>query len=95
MWTPWRINFCSQPVTLVLSHLPLSHLPSMELHTFCQYRPGGWDSLDALVGRLRAAIEEHGGRPDAIPVLRARAWAEVVPAVEHRRGLLERRRRLP
>nr|CAD1836173.1 unnamed protein product [Ananas comosus var. bracteatus] len=26
-----------------------------------------WGSLDALVGRLRAAFEEHGGRPDANP----------------------------
>uniref|UniRef100_A0A453NGG8 ALOG domain-containing protein n=1 Tax=Aegilops tauschii subsp. strangulata TaxID=200361 RepID=A0A453NGG8_AEGTS len=26
-----------------------------------------WGSLDALVGRLRAAFEEHGGRPEANP----------------------------
>uniref|UniRef100_A0A0D9VCK8 ALOG domain-containing protein n=1 Tax=Leersia perrieri TaxID=77586 RepID=A0A0D9VCK8_9ORYZ len=26
-----------------------------------------WGSLDALVGRLRAAFEEHGGRPDSNP----------------------------
>ncbi|KAK3131067.1 hypothetical protein QOZ80_6BG0501580 [Eleusine coracana subsp. coracana] len=26
-----------------------------------------WGSLDALVGRLRAAYEEHGGRPEANP----------------------------
>ena len=26
-----------------------------------------WGSLDALIGRLRAAFEEHGGRPDANP----------------------------
>nr|AAK39585.1 hypothetical protein [Oryza sativa Japonica Group] len=26
-----------------------------------------WGSLDALVGRLRAAFEEHGGHPEANP----------------------------
>ena len=26
-----------------------------------------WGSLDALVGRLRAAFEEHGGRPESNP----------------------------
>ncbi|KAH7522083.1 hypothetical protein FEM48_Zijuj07G0100200 [Ziziphus jujuba var. spinosa] len=26
-----------------------------------------WGSLDALIGRLRAAFEEHGGRPEANP----------------------------
>ncbi|KAL5768138.1 hypothetical protein ACOSP7_014717 [Xanthoceras sorbifolium] len=26
-----------------------------------------WGSLDALIGRLRAAYEEHGGRPEANP----------------------------
>ena len=26
-----------------------------------------WGSLDALVGRLRAAFEEHGGKPEANP----------------------------
>ncbi|CAA0817772.1 Protein LIGHT-DEPENDENT SHORT HYPOCOTYLS 10 [Striga hermonthica] len=26
-----------------------------------------WGSLDALIGRLRAAYEEHGGSPDANP----------------------------
>ncbi|CAF1924040.1 unnamed protein product [Brassica oleracea var. botrytis] len=26
-----------------------------------------WGSLDALIGRLRAAYEEHGGRPDSNP----------------------------
>ncbi|XP_062230541.1 protein G1-like1 [Phragmites australis] len=32
----------------------------------CPLRPA-WGSLDALVGRLRAAFEEHGGRPEANP----------------------------
>ncbi|PPR84314.1 hypothetical protein GOBAR_AA36397 [Gossypium barbadense] len=26
-----------------------------------------WGSLDALIGRLRAAFEEHGGKPEANP----------------------------
>ncbi|CAI0464787.1 unnamed protein product [Linum tenue] len=26
-----------------------------------------WGSLDALIGRLRAAYEEHGGRPESNP----------------------------
>ncbi|XP_057789736.1 protein LIGHT-DEPENDENT SHORT HYPOCOTYLS 6-like [Salvia miltiorrhiza] len=26
-----------------------------------------WGSLDALIGRLRAAYEEHGGKPDSNP----------------------------
>ncbi|KAI3466907.1 hypothetical protein Pfo_023570 [Paulownia fortunei] len=29
--------------------------------------PQAWGSLDALVGRLRAAFEENGGRPEANP----------------------------
>nr|DAD18167.1 TPA_asm: hypothetical protein HUJ06_019630 [Nelumbo nucifera] len=26
-----------------------------------------WGSLDPLIGRLRAAFEEHGGKPEAMP----------------------------
>ncbi|KAL6888719.1 hypothetical protein ACP4OV_009745 [Aristida adscensionis] len=45
---------------------PFFGLPSPPAPCPCPLRQA-WGSLDALVGRLRAAFEENGGRPDANP----------------------------
>ncbi|KAG5236355.1 G1 protein [Salix suchowensis] len=55
-----------------------------------------WGSLDALIGRLRAAFEEHGGKPENNP-FGARAvrlyLREVRDSQAKARGLATRRRR--
>ncbi|XP_062221279.1 protein G1-like1 [Phragmites australis] len=45
---------------------PFFGQPSPPAPCRCPLRQA-WGSLDALVGRLRAAFEEHGGRPEANP----------------------------
>ncbi|KAL4377107.1 hypothetical protein GQ457_02G033830 [Hibiscus cannabinus] len=49
-----------------------NHRPPMSL-SMCsgvhvlEFLRQAWGSLDALIGRLRAAYEEHGGRPEVNP----------------------------
>ncbi|XP_021811119.1 protein LIGHT-DEPENDENT SHORT HYPOCOTYLS 1 [Prunus avium] len=45
---------------------PFFGLPNPPAPCPCPLRQA-WGSLDALIGRLRAAYEEHGGRPEANP----------------------------
>ncbi|KAL9247991.1 hypothetical protein vseg_021358 [Gypsophila vaccaria] len=45
---------------------PYFGLPNPPAPCPCPLRQA-WGSLDALVGRLRAAYEEHGGRPETNP----------------------------
>ncbi|XVF31015.1 hypothetical protein REPUB_Repub16aG0109000 [Reevesia pubescens] len=45
---------------------PFFGLPNPPAPCPCPLRQA-WGSLDALIGRLRAAYEEHGGRPDGNP----------------------------
>ncbi|KAL4340670.1 hypothetical protein GQ457_08G005430 [Hibiscus cannabinus] len=45
---------------------PFFGLPNPPAPCPCPLRQA-WGSLDALIGRLRAAFEEHGGRPDGNP----------------------------
>nr|KYP50386.1 hypothetical protein KK1_027863 [Cajanus cajan] len=42
------------------------HLPEPPAPCTCPLRQA-WGSLDALIGRLRAAYEEHGGSPETNP----------------------------
>lgn len=53
--------------TKVHTHLcPFFGHPNPPAPCPCPLRQA-WGSLDALIGRLRAAFEEHGGRPEANP----------------------------
>ncbi|KAK6911330.1 ALOG domain [Dillenia turbinata] len=45
---------------------PFFGLPNPPAPCPCPLRQA-WGSLDALIGRLRAAYEEHGGKPEANP----------------------------
>ncbi|CAI0464790.1 unnamed protein product [Linum tenue] len=45
---------------------PFYGLPNPPAPCPCPLRQA-WGSLDALIGRLRAAYEEHGGRPESNP----------------------------
>ncbi|KAG4167001.1 hypothetical protein ERO13_A13G167700v2 [Gossypium hirsutum] len=45
---------------------PFFGLPNPPAPCPCPLRQA-WGSLDALIGRLRAAYEEHGGRPEGNP----------------------------
>ncbi|KAK4798357.1 hypothetical protein SAY86_030683 [Trapa natans] len=45
---------------------PFFGLPNPPSPCPCPLRQA-WGSLDALIGRLRAAFEEHGGKPEANP----------------------------
>ncbi|CAN1131956.1 Protein LIGHT-DEPENDENT SHORT HYPOCOTYLS 1 [Linum perenne] len=45
---------------------PFFGLPNPPAPCSCPLRQA-WGSLDALIGRLRAAYEEHGGRPESNP----------------------------
>lgn len=45
---------------------PFFGLPNPPAPCPCPLRQA-WGSLDALIGRLRAAYEEHGGRPESNP----------------------------
>ncbi|OWM67304.1 protein LIGHT-DEPENDENT SHORT HYPOCOTYLS 1 [Punica granatum] len=45
---------------------PFFGLPNPPAPCPCPLRQA-WGSLDALIGRLRAAFEEHGGKPEANP----------------------------
>ncbi|XP_057962893.1 protein LIGHT-DEPENDENT SHORT HYPOCOTYLS 1-like [Malania oleifera] len=45
---------------------PFYGLPNPPAPCPCPLRQA-WGSLDALIGRLRAAFEEHGGKPEANP----------------------------
>lgn len=45
---------------------PFFGMPNPPAPCPCPLRQA-WGSLDALIGRLRAAYEEHGGRPEANP----------------------------
>ncbi|XP_010557118.1 PREDICTED: protein LIGHT-DEPENDENT SHORT HYPOCOTYLS 3-like [Tarenaya hassleriana] len=50
-------------------HTPMCHFyghPNPPGPCPCPLRQA-WGSLDALIGRLRAAFEEHGGKPEANP----------------------------
>ncbi|XP_022745381.1 protein LIGHT-DEPENDENT SHORT HYPOCOTYLS 1-like [Durio zibethinus] len=46
---------------------PFFGLPNPPAPCPCPLRQA-WGSLDALIGRLRAAYEEHGGRPEGNPL---------------------------
>lgn len=53
--------------TKVHTHLcPFYGLPNPPAPCPCPLRQA-WGSLDALIGRLRAAFEENGGKPEANP----------------------------
>lgn len=53
--------------TKVHNHIcPYFGIPNPPAPCPCPLRQA-WGSLDALVGRLRAAYEEHGGRPETNP----------------------------
>ncbi|CAN1246958.1 Protein LIGHT-DEPENDENT SHORT HYPOCOTYLS 1 [Linum grandiflorum] len=45
---------------------PFFGIPNPPAPCSCPLRQA-WGSLDALIGRLRAAYEEHGGRPESNP----------------------------
>ncbi|CAL5322144.1 unnamed protein product [Camellia sinensis] len=45
---------------------PFFGVPNPPAPCLCPLRQA-WESLDALIGRLRAAYEEHGGKPEVNP----------------------------
>ncbi|KAL1339847.1 hypothetical protein AAHE18_U070800 [Arachis hypogaea] len=77
---PLSLNLCSGAHVLEFLHYldqfgktkvhnhncPFFGLPNPPAPCPCPLRQA-WGSLDALIGRLRAAYEENGGRPDSNP----------------------------
>ncbi|MCL7037926.1 hypothetical protein MKW94_018365 [Papaver nudicaule] len=67
---PLSISRCSIWKTKVHNQICLFYgHPNPPAPCPCPLRQA-WGSLDALIGRLRAAFEENGGKPEANPILR-------------------------
>ncbi|CAI0444769.1 unnamed protein product [Linum tenue] len=64
-WNTFGQYLKNQRPPVSLSHCNCNH-PDPPAPCTCPLRQA-WGSLDALIGRLRAAYEEHGGSPDTNP----------------------------